>query len=322
MALAGNPGQPGFDPAPIRLIDVDTRESREIGEARPYTGLHFSPDGRFLATVAEGDGGTDLDILEVASGDSVAHLDPGGSMAGMAWSPDSSHLAVVREGETVFLGTDGSTDARQGSGLPAGANPLSWAWTPDSTVFGLITAEGLQLLPLDSSEQSATVARSDFPGDGTDWALRSGAAPRELGLDDLAPISGNAEARAEYPVTLQPDGSVDSGEARLVSIYDWNTLPSPGFDAATSQQFAAVRKTCDPCRSADGSGSLILIWVAQGQPTPTPSDTEWPAGTQTLLAIETGPASATAYDLGIEPAGAIDVDAWRPIYDVVIQGGG
>ena len=62
----------------------------------------------------------------------------------------------------------------------------------------------------------------------------------------------------------------------------------------------------------------LLGWKNRndGVASPPPDGADWPEGTKTMLAIELGPADATAVDLGITPAGTIDVPAWRPVYDV------
>jgi hypothetical protein len=318
VAVAPNPAQLTSEASAIRIIELDTKESRQVGEAAFYTELKFSPDGRYLAALGGDTAGSAawVAVFDAATGEETASDREAGAIAGMAWAPDGSRLAVIHEAAVVLLEPAGSYTVDEGVGLPAGVNPLRWAWTPDGEVFGVITEGQLVLVPVSSSETGAEIARSDFPGDSENWAVRGGEEPREIGLVDLRPVGGIPEGRAEYPIHLPGDGTIEDGEPRVVSIYDWNTLPSPEFDAATDRQFAAIRKSCSPCRTADGSGSLFVVWVAKGVLAPPGEGEEWPDGTQTLLAIEVSASEATALDLGIGPQGPIDVSAWQPVYDV------
>jgi hypothetical protein len=237
-------------------------------------------------------------------------------LAGLRWSPNGSFVAVVAGDSVTFVSRAGETRVHEGVGAPAGTNPLQWTWSADGMLFALVTAEGLVLLPLDESE-GVNLPREEFPDPEATWVVRTGEAPREIGLVNLAPVSGLPEGRAEFPVVVEA-GELVAGEPRIVSIYDWGTLPSQAFDGATAQQFPAVRKTCDPCRTADGSSSVLLFWLAPpGQPTPGPDVEQWPVGTGTFLALESTTESAIAVDLGIEPSGTIAIEAWRPIYDAV-----
>jgi len=302
----------------VRLIDLATNERRDIGEPAYYQTVRFSPDGRYIATVGSdlADGADWVRVYDVASGEQVA-TDAGlSSLAGISWSPRSAVLAVVSEQSVAFLTGGEEPELLDGVGAAEGANPLRWGWTSDGAYFGLIADQGLVFIDAADPGARITVPTSDFPGLGTDWAVRTTGEPGELGLVDLQPVAGIAEGRAEYPIMVK-NGTVIAGEPRIVSIYDWNTLPTPEFDAATDQQFPIVRKTCSPCRSADGGSSLFIIWVNDSIASPPSEGADWPEGTRTFLAIELGPEDATAVDLGVAPEGAIDVAGSRPVYDVV-----
>ncbi len=313
IAFAPNPEQPGAEAKAVRLTDVASGEHRDIGEPGLFDDIAFSPDGEYLAA-ANTDG--DVTVYRVADGSMVAS-DTGGEVTDLSWAPTGTLLAVVRAEAVTFLDAAGTPSVEGDFGASKGANPLTWAWSPDAAVFAMVTPDELILNPLTPGEEQVRVYTSDFPATADQWAVRTGESGREIGLDDLAPVSGLPEGRAEYPVTLQPDGSLDGGEFRYVSIYDWNTLPSEEFDYATTVQFPAVRKTCDPCRSADGAASLLLIWTAGSGPTPTADVTDWPEKTKTILAIEGDEEQATALDMGITPEGTIDIGTWAPVYDAV-----
>jgi hypothetical protein len=318
VAFAPNPEQPGVEPDSIRIANLATGDKHDLGPAAFYSHLEFSPDGRLLA-VAEVDGDERVVTLyEVEAAQPVADGTRIDGLAGMQWSPNGAYLAVVTEEAIEFISRSGERLTVEGAGAPPGANALRWAWSADGAMFAVITEDGLALLPLDA-EGGVDLPRADFPDPDATWVVRTGEGAREIGLVDLAPVAGLPEARAEYPVTISA-GQIVGGEPRLVSIYDWGTLPSPEFDVATARQFPAIRKTCDPCRTADGSSSVLVFWVAQDQPTPGPDETDWPEGTGTFLALEATVESAIAVDLGIAPTGAIDVARWRPIYDVVRTG--
>jgi dipeptidyl aminopeptidase/acylaminoacyl peptidase len=315
IAFTPNPDQPGASATPLRLVDLAGGENRDIGDAGVFIDVAFSPDGAFVATA---DTGGAARIYDVATGEDVATSD-GTEVTSLDWAPEGSSLAVIRA-ESVTVLVPGVGEQAFDFGAGPGSNQLSWAWSPDGAVFALVTADGLALQEVSEGGVSTTIPAEEFPAEAETWVVRTGSEAHEIGLVDLAPVSGLPEGRGEYPVILQDDGTVTGGEFRYVSIYDWGTLPSPQFDQATALRFPSIRKSCDPCRSADGGASLIMFWTAGSGPTPTPDVTQWPAGTSTYLAVEGVHGQATAVDLGIVPTGALAVPVWAPIYDVVRVG--
>jgi hypothetical protein len=318
VAFAPNPDQPGVEPDAIRIANLTTGDKRDIGPAALYSHLEFSTDGGLLAAAELDQGRAIVRLYDVPSGDAVGSLIVVDELAGLRWSPNGAFLAVVSDAAVIFVSRGGIGEVHEGVGVGSGSNPLQWTWSADGSVFALVFEPGLALVPTDDSA-GTFLPRADFPDPDATWVVRTGEGAREIGLVDLAPVAGLPEARAEYPVTVSA-GQIVAGEPRLVSIYDWGTLPSPEFDVATARQFPAIRKTCDPCRTADGSSSVLVFWVAADQPTPGPDETEWPQGTGTFLALEATVQSAIAVDLGIAPTGPIDVPRWRPVYDVVRTG--
>lgn len=315
VAFAPNPDQPEGEPGRVRIADFSGGQNRNIGPEAPFRHIKFSPGGAQIAlATVEGE----TAIYDVVSGDEVTAIDGEGPVTSLSWSPGGETLAVVREDSVTFVDRDEQSVAEDLGAAPD-ANPLSWGWTPEGSIFAMVDGQGLTLWPLDSGE-AAVLPATEFPGEGEDWVVRQGEAPREIGLVDLSPISGLPDGRAEYPVVLEADGSLAGGEPRYVSIYDWQTLPSPEFDAATAIEFPSVRKTCDPCRSADGSASVLVFWRAGNRPTPDAQTPRWPAATETFLAIEGRGGMATAINLGIQPKGQISVEEWQPVYDVVQVG--
>jgi hypothetical protein len=316
LAFVANPDQPGAAPDSIRLVNLATGDKRDIGEIAVYSDVAFSPEGGMLAAAFEKGESTVLRIYQVDDGTMVPGELEVDELAGMRWSPNGAYLAVVSDAALTFITRSGEARAHEGVGAAADANPLQWTWSADGSVFAVVDDAGLALIPVDGGA-ATFLPREEFPDPDATWVVRTGEEAREIGLVDLAPIEGLPEGRAEYPVTVV-GGELRSGDPRIVSIYDWGTLPSQAFDAATSKQFPVVRKTCDPCRTADGSASVLVFWLPdEDQPTPGPNVTEWPVGTGTYLALESSAASAIAVDLGIAPTGEIDIAAWQPVYDVV-----
>jgi hypothetical protein len=316
VAFVASPDQPDAQPDAVRLVNLATGDKRDIGEVARYSDVAFSPDGAMLATVIEDGDGATIRVYDVESGEMVPGELEVDELAGMRWSPNGAYLAVVAREALTFVTRAGEARTHEGVGATSDANPLQWTWSRDGSVFGVVLEPGLSLVPVDGGA-ATFLPRAEFPDPGATWVLRTGEEPREFGLVDLAPLNSLPEGRAEYPVTVS-GGQLVPGEPRIVSIYDWGTLPSQAFDAATSQQFPVVRKTCDPCRTADGSSSVLVFWLpAANEPTPGPDVTAWPEGTGTYLALESTVESAVAVDLGIQPTGEIDIEAWQPVYDVV-----
>ena len=314
IAFAPNPSQPGVEPDSVRLVDFTGGEHRDIGDPGMFVDIAFSPDGVFLATAdVEGD----TRVYEVATGHEAFSVSASAAVTDLSWSPTSGALAIVRADSVAFIEVTGRATAVPGIGAAADANPLRWGWTPDGEVFALVTEEALVLQPLAAGADLVRLPSAEFPAVSDQWVVRTGTVDGEIGLVDLTPVSGLPEGRAEYAYTLDAGGTLVVGELRFVSIYDWGTLPSPAFDVATAREFPTVRKTCDPCRSADGASSVIVLWIAGTSPTPTPDVTAWPPTTDTVLAVEGLDGRATAVGLGIKPEGEISVSDWVPVYDVV-----
>jgi WD40 repeat protein len=84
----------------VRLWNVRTGESRaRPGHRGDINELYFSPDGRYLASIAWGD--PFVLLLDLA--DDTSERLPIEGPLGLAWAPDSAHLAAVGEDATVWL---------------------------------------------------------------------------------------------------------------------------------------------------------------------------------------------------------------------------
>jgi len=193
VAVAPNETSRSEPSTAIRLIDLATNESREIGGPAYYRTVRFSPDGQYLAAVGADTrtGDAWVRMYEVESGEEVASTEALREIAGISWSPMGRLLAIVGDG-VVLLRAGEEGDLHEGVGAAPGANPLSWAWTGDGEVFAMVLEPGLVLMPA-GEEAGALVERSDFPGDGADWGLRPTTERREIGLVDLRPVAGIAE---------------------------------------------------------------------------------------------------------------------------------
>ena len=84
----------------VTLWNVHTGESRvQGGHGGDVFELYFSPDGRYLASIAWGDA---FVLLWNLDDDSAERLPIEGPL-GLAWAPDSVHLAAVGEDASVWL---------------------------------------------------------------------------------------------------------------------------------------------------------------------------------------------------------------------------
>ncbi len=147
-ALAQNAAQPAHDPRIARIIET-------LGQGRSIHETDLSPDGNSIAWNVSGPGGG----IKVAPLNDPAHprditACTGGAKgreSGMAWSPDSKHLAFfsdcTNEGKTgdkktaIFLADPASKSApRLLAPLNGFAEELQWS--PDGKAIGFLYVEG------------------------------------------------------------------------------------------------------------------------------------------------------------------------------------
>ena len=135
------------DGTAITIADADGSDSHEVGVGLSAEQIAWGPDGTTIAFVAPegtGGGGSDVSILDLATGD-VTPLPKlhGGDWVSIAWSPDGASIALAGYPETPVAdawpaGTGGLFIApSDGSVAPTplvtDANIELLDWSPDSS---------------------------------------------------------------------------------------------------------------------------------------------------------------------------------------------
>jgi YVTN family beta-propeller protein len=109
----------------------------KLGE-KPY-GAALSPDGRYLAVSNDGINIDSLQLLNVATGKVVAHIDynrPEALFVGLAWSPDSSKLYASAGGnDKIRVYAHNGDQLTEGAPIvmPSGSFPTGISLTPDGS---------------------------------------------------------------------------------------------------------------------------------------------------------------------------------------------
>ena len=230
--------------------------------------FEFSPDGARIA-VSGADG--IARVWDVSSGEPVADLPvnvPGGTLGGLAWSPDSQELAVVPND----VGESSVTVWRVDSGRKIWAAPCAacggdTAWSPDGrTIFTsgpVVDAwEARTGRPLFSLSPPAEVLDLDISSDGR--LLAGGAADGTVSVWDISRRGGRdvltlpSGAATICCVTFSPDGrhlaagngGFAAGGAGAIGRI-WDVRPEGGGEGPTLRQNGAV------AYSPDGSAIAI-----------------------------------------------------------------
>jgi dipeptidyl aminopeptidase/acylaminoacyl peptidase len=98
----------------IFVYDTQTKKSRAI-TGPGYLHPSWSPDGRYIAATATSDYGTDVVILDAASGSELVSLTTDGSSWAPTWSPAGNQIAYLHaEGQVIdlrMIQLDGSAPA-------------------------------------------------------------------------------------------------------------------------------------------------------------------------------------------------------------------
>jgi WD40 repeat protein len=146
--------------APILLYDIDKLAPLEplAGHPREIGALVFSPDGRFLAS---GSSDRTARVWDLASGQQRALFRNTGWVQGLAFSPDSSALAVAAGRTVKVFPLDGSMEKVEPS-----ANLTGHRATVYSVVF---TPDGKHLI---SGSKDGSVRIWDLGGGGASRAYR------------------------------------------------------------------------------------------------------------------------------------------------------
>ncbi len=205
----------------LTVRSIPGGKTRTYGGPEPYAYIGLSPSGKYLAAIVQAESKSAVSrvlIYATATGAAHAYVEPagfGGSV--LAWSPDSSRLAVLGtyaellnpEGQLV---TSAGRSMTQTSGTVTESSG-GYQWAADSSTFWYLINGSLLTLHADGTHPSA---------------VPSGAG--DIQQAGVPTASGAAAQTAEISVTPAPDGSQTEVLLRVGSAsYSFYLPYSPVF---------------------------------------------------------------------------------------------
>ena len=250
-------------------LDFDVRHDRTTTTTGgPYkTGIAISPDGRYLATSGFPPSG-DVIVLSLVDFSTVATFDNWGCFGdGLAFSPDSSTLAVVRNSSTQGLTLIDTTTWQEISGVPQIQNTSARggvAFSPDGLRLGVGfgTNDFFKVYNLADWSTAfqpylgADINTCDFSPDGSLLAVGGAFGLRVFNASYQLVFSDTSEA---FAVRFSPDGTQLAADIiyylKVYSVDSWaenlsvnrsgtqqsNWSPDGRFLASTFQETPYVR---------------------------------------------------------------------------------
>jgi WD40 repeat protein len=218
--LAASTGDPPNSDAPdyderIYLWDLQTKTQRflEGHTHSPYT-LAWSPDGRFIASVASPEGGGELILWDAASNFAPDIHEIEIELGTAAWLPDGRHLITAGEQRYEDTGSAMVWDTLSGEqvlAMPADEPILDIFVLPDGSAFGAMMASAITLWDAASGEIIAT-EKTVASLDGLEWSLDSS----HLKQTTTTPVSEDGI------LATSPDGQkqVHGGSFTRFGVYD------------------------------------------------------------------------------------------------------
>lgn len=256
-----NVPEPG---GPLRAIDLVSGRERTFGEPRQYVRASWSPDGSRVAALSLSTGESAKEPVAVhlfAADGKLLHSQPVDPLSGpaLAWSPDSTRLALVGPSGIDMLDRDGArlggvraTPLASG-GFGGSIGSWSEAWSPGSGHLAIISNGLLVVANRDGKgfEWDLPPARSEFQMVVLGW--KSGECvsllertPDLPDIEHVGCVGGSSVTwKAPEPIDISGIFTPPPGEA--------NTL-LPGMTWTSSRA------------TADGTGDT---WVLQTRPDQT-----------------------------------------------------
>jgi Tol biopolymer transport system component len=158
--------RPGVRPGPSRSRALDRRRARTPVPPAGRVALGLVPTTEQLAVVATGMHGTELVVLDPATGERTSLASNGSLIYAVAWSPDGSTIAYAANSFGIYTVRPGANPERIGGSSiePACCDPIKGVeglvWSPDGSSLAVIShREGVTVLHIDGSAKQTVLDR-------------------------------------------------------------------------------------------------------------------------------------------------------------------
>lgn len=211
----------------IVVVDHPGARGRAVGSPDDFDNVRFSPDGQWVAAVAQSEGARSVATIHIVDlkngGEKLLDLPAGSYVSGLVWSPGSSLVAlagtesflVSRNGEIVASAQATAVGDATFTSVTGGG----YAWSPDGNYFVSIVNGDIVILR--TSGKTTVVSAAElipgagmnvildgwFPGDGPFHNSTNGGVIGDVGSDSVsaAPVGDKSPELSWGLKGLAPD---------------------------------------------------------------------------------------------------------------------
>ncbi len=292
----------------------------QLEKVYTFSGVSMSPDGRWVAWIAKGEGsGNAVYLLDwkksgatpkrLAAGDKLQNPDA----SGIAWSPDSNQIAFFSHGDSaqdqIYVSSAASPKPRRISNLDGHLKDLRWA--PDASHIAVLYAEhGGGGGPLEAEPAATGVIGSDIHNQRITLLSPAGSDAKQLTPADLNIYEYEWSPDGTKFVAVAAPGPADNNwwTAKLYTMAADSGQMKMVYAPPVDRQIAA------PHWSPDGSSIGFLGGLM--------SDEGFDGGDIFVVPGEGGPARNLTAGLKATPTGLTWRDKDTLLYTEAVDGGG
>ncbi len=258
----------------LKLFDPSSDQETQLGEADAYGAVRWSPDGRTIAALTWPQGPDDdarVHLFDTSTFSETVQQVPSDAIASqLAWSPDSTRLAVIGRG-IYTLSVTGEVLGSAVAPAAEGDDPSDrivfsggGRWSEDSSMYVSIVNDVLiaidragqstvtRIAGLTGAEAGAASHASAYGFSERGFLIRLGSDPPSAFAISFTGLTPSASEVPEdsLPLPLPPNYTTDDAAADVIDRY-------PGEDV----------QLLGP--TAGGTGDLFVVHVKESEGRPT-----------------------------------------------------